>query len=203
MTNKNTIIKYSVIVFSCLAFFYPLFVRVGNTNWEQGDMAAKLFPLFGLAAFALLWLHVVGAGLQWWLKKYVDFEGFVHRTSPLILTLILLHPLLLFITFGFSVKGILLSYGLLYILLAVIGWLLLLTYDIGRAFKAREFFIRHWNKVLILSTIGFFLTFFHSLGIGGDLQHGPLRFVWIFYGVTAFASAFYAYVIKPLSAERN
>jgi hypothetical protein len=194
--NKNAT-KYLLIAFAALSIFYPLWERARHLNWGlDSTLIFNLFPLFGLAAFALLWLHVIGAAFEPWLRKHINFEGFVESTSSLILVLMLLHPLFLLIGTNFSVNNIFLTYGKPYILVGATGLLLLLTYDIGKALREREFFIRHWNKVLFVSTVGFILIFFHSLELGSDLQSGALRIVWIFYGVTAIISATYVYILK-------
>jgi hypothetical protein len=49
---------------------------------------------------------------------------------------------------------------------------------------------------LLISTIGFILTFFHSLEVGHELQSGILRNIWIFYGTTGIMATFYTYGIK-------
>lgn len=189
--------KYIIITLSYLSVLGPVWMGAKDLSWGlNSTLTANLFPLFGLAGFAMLWLHMVGAGLEPWLRKYIDFKKFVNNTSTIILILIVLHPLLLLVSFGFNVSAVFQNYSFLYLLLGIIGWLLLLTYDIGRALKRRDFFVRHWNKILLISTIGFIFTFFHSLGLGTDLQEGPLRVVWIFYGVTAILSTIYTYGIK-------
>lgn len=197
MANQNkTIIKYSLLIFACLAVGYPLWVFFSARNWIfDSHFITNLFPLFGLTAFSLLWLHAISGVFEPWLRKYIDFDRFVQVTSILIFFCIVLHPLLLLIDADFNFGPIFL-YGKLYIWLAIIGWLLLITYDMGKLLKKRyDFFVRNWNNILAISTIGFLLTFFHSLGIGGNLQSGPLRTLWIFYGVTAIIAIIWTYGI--------
>lgn len=194
---NKIIIKCLIIVLACLSVLYPLAVRIGSTHWAlNATLLPKLFPLFGLLAFTILWLHVVGKALESWLRKYVDFDYFVHNTSTLVLICVISHPLLLLINFSFSFSQIFSHYDLIYIWLAIIGWFLLITYDIGRALKRSHFFIRHWNQVLFISTVGFLLIFFHSLGLGSDLQSGPLRTIWLGYGVSGILATIYIYGVK-------
>src|SRR3989344_3737831 len=192
--------RYPIVLFAYLAVLYPISVRLKNASWTADSaLLLNLFPVFGLAAFATLWLHALSGVFEPWLRKNFDFDRFVHNTSMLVLVSIILHPLLLFIYVDFSFDKILLYYGNpLYIRLGVVGWLLLITYDIGKALKKYNFFARNWNKILLISTIGFLLTFFHSVRLGSDLQSGPLRTVWIFYGVTAIFATLYTYGIKRI-----
>ncbi|MSU60475.1 MAG: hypothetical protein EXS52_00980 [Candidatus Staskawiczbacteria bacterium] len=195
--DNNKITKYLILVFGYLAVLYPPWVRIGSLQWGfNSSLIPNLFPLFGLTAFSLLWLHSISGVFEPWLKKYINFDKYVHDTSILILICIIAHPLLLLLSLGFNTSSIYAIYGVKYIWFAIIGWCLLITYDVGKALKKYNFFVKHWNAILTISTIGFLLTFFHSLNLGSDLQSGLLRIVWIFYGTTAILSTIYTYGIK-------
>lgn len=195
------ITKYSIVGFAYLAVLYPLWVRVNALNWNVST-SLDWFPLFGLAAFSILWLHSISGVFEPWLRKYINFDRFVYITSILVLVCIILHPLLLFVYLDFEFDSLLSSSYAMYIRLGVIGWLLLITYDIGKVLKKKyDFFVRNWNNILLISTIGFILTFFHSLYLGSDLQSGALRIIWIFYGVTAILATIYTYGIKRFLAR--
>ena len=99
-------------------------------------------------------------------------------------------------TFDFNIENLFLYFGTKAIWLAIIGWLMLIAYDISKPFLKYEFFKKNWPNILTISTIGFILTFFHSLTIGSDLHSGSLRIIWIFYGTTAIAATIYTYGIK-------
>ena len=195
-------IRFIITLFACLAVLYPLWVRFGSLGWTLGpSILQSIFPALGLIAFAVLWLHVISGAFEPYLRTLFDFDRFVHRTSIIILICLILYPLLLLIDFDFNFSAVF-AYGEKYILLAVIGWLLLITYDIGKALKRYNFFVRHWNAILLISTTGFILTFLHSLALGSDLQAGPLRAVWIFYGATAIPATVYNYGIKRFRQVR-
>lgn len=192
---NKIIIKFFLISFSCLVVLYPLWVKLQSVTWAlNSTLLPNLFPAFGLIAFTLLWLHAISGVFEPWLRKQINFDRFVHVTSLIILVSIILHPLLLIIQMGSGFAQ--LFYGGKFIWLGIIGWLLLITYDIGKALNRYGFFVRHWNKILIVSTLGFLLIFFHSLNLGSDLQSGPLRIIWIFYGITAICATIYTYGIK-------
>ncbi len=194
---NKIIIRYCITIFACLAVLYPLSVNIGNMSWALDlSLIFNLFPLFGLLAFTLLWLHAVSGAFEPWLRKYINFDRFVQNTSILIFISIILHPLLLLIPVGFNFNQVF-TYGEKYIWLAIIGWLLLITYDIAKFLKSKyDFFVKNWTNILIISNIGFLMTFFHSLGVGDDLQSGLLRTVWIFYGLTAIVAIAYTYGIR-------
>ncbi|MBX4189422.1 hypothetical protein KW785_02400 [Candidatus Parcubacteria bacterium] len=184
----HKIIRYSILVLASLAVLVPLWIRARSSH--------TLFPMLGMAAFSLLWLHIVGPAFEPWLSKYVNFERFLQNTSPLILLFMLLHPLLFLFSINFDLHFIVLSLGNFYIELGLVGLLLLLTFDVGKAMRKKDFVAKHWNKILFTSTIGFVLIFFHSVVVGEDLQAGFLRGLWIFYGVSAMLSIIYVYGIK-------
>ncbi len=195
--NPKTI-RYFIIGFAYLAVAYPLWVRFRSLTWvfDFDLLLSNLFPMFGLAAFAILWLHVVSGVFEPWLRENFDFDRFVNNTSFLLFIFIILHPLLLLISLNFSFSNLFLAYGVRSVWLGIIAWLLLITYDIGKAFKKRGFFSSNWNNILIISTVGIILIFFHSLDLGSDLQSGHLRVIWLFYGLTAIIAAIYVYGIK-------
>jgi len=194
--SKKAIIEYGFRIFVSLAIFYPLGIAIADRDWAfNSTILINLFPLFGILAFVLLWLHAICGVFERWLRKYIDFDRFVSMTASTIFVCIILHPLLLLIQLNFNILP-LFTFRPLYIWLAIIGWLLLLTYDIAKPLKKRyQFFSRNWNKILLISNIGFLITFFHSLGLGDDLQSGPLRTVWIFYGITAILAIVWTYGI--------
>jgi len=191
-------VGYFISALAYLAVFYPIFVWYERVDLVFDEtLLLNLSPVLGLAAFSIMWLHVVGGALRGWLEKYFNFERLATNSSIAVLFLIILHPLLFFIGIGLDRIGdTFIYYEPIYIWLAIIGWFVLVGYDVAKRFKNRDFFARHWNSVKFISTLGFFLVFFHSLGLGSDLQAGPLRYVWIFYGITAAAATIYTYGIK-------
>jgi hypothetical protein len=193
---KRFFIKLLITVFAWAAVLYPLWVRLHSMTFTTDP--GNYFPLFGLAAAALLWLHVISGVFEDWLRKYFDFDQYVRFTSLLILLCVILHPLLLILSPSISFMNLLRGDDVWY---GIIGWLLLITYDISKSLKKHDFFSRNWNKILLISNIGFLLTFIHSLNLGSDLQLPPLREIWIFYGVTATLAVIYTYGIKRLALK--
>jgi len=194
---KRKLIRLSVLTFAYLAVLYPLWFRYKNISWsfDIDSILYNLFPGFGLAAFAILWLHAISGVFEPWLRKYFDFDKYVRTTSLIVFFCLILHPLLLLIILGFDFSELLA--GGRYIMFGIVGWILLITYDVGKLLSRKyDFFVRNWHNILLISTIGFLLIFFHSINLGTDLQTGHLRNVWIFYGVTAFLATIHTYIIK-------
>jgi hypothetical protein len=192
---NDKLIKWIIILGASLAVLYPISVRIFNNPWQEGSVIANLFPIFGLLAATLLWLHAMSGAFEEWLKERFDFDFFVHWTSLVIFASIILHPLLLLILIRFDIPG-LFSANPYAISLGFVTLLLLLTYDVGKLLKKREFFSKNWNKILIISNIGFLLSFLHALNIGSSLQSGFMRGLWIFYGITATLAIIYTYGVK-------
>jgi len=200
--RDKILVKSFLVLFSIAAVGYPLWVRWSDTTWAfDSTFLPNLFPFFGLLAFSLLWLHAISGVFEPWLREQINFDRFVRVTSIIILVSIILHPLLLLIMMGSAFTQII--YGGKFVWFGIIGWLLLITYDIGKLLNKRDFFVRHWQKILVISTIGFLLTFFHSLNLGHDLATDPLRSLWIFYGITAIIATIYTYGIKRIIKNKG
>ena len=138
---KNKIIRYTIIALAWIAVLYPLWMRIGSLPWIfNKSLLTNLFPLFGILAFTLLWLHSVAGAFESFLRRYINFDWFVHITASIIFWCILLHPLLLLVSLDFNISNLFFYYGVKFVLLGIIGWLLLLTYDVSKALKKHAFF---------------------------------------------------------------
>lgn len=192
--------KYLIYIFGLSAVIYPVLVWWGRVGPSFGaDVSISLFPLFGLIAISIMWLHVLGGAFRGWLQKYINFEKFVFWSSIIVFFSIIFHPLLLITRIGFENFGLIFEYNEpKYIWFAIAAWFILVGYDIAKKFRNRGLFIKHWNKVKLVSNIGFFFALYHSLGVGSDLQDGPLRYVWIFYGISGICATVYTYGYKRI-----
>jgi len=190
--------KQLVLIGATLAVIVPIFVHIQNVSWSSSSLIVNIFPIFGLLAFTLLWLHAISGAFWEWLCSHFGvetMEEFIGWTALAIFISIVLHPLLLLFLVKFDLPS-LISHSPVPIYLGIFGLLLLLTYDIGKVLKKYKILLNNWNSILIISNIGFILTFFHSLLIGSDLQIGFLRNLWIFYGVSAILAITYTYGVK-------
>lgn len=149
----------------------------------------QLFPLFGLLAFSLMWAHyVVSAIKQRYGWSTPRLRRFFEYTSLVVLIAILLHPGLL--VYQLFLDGAGLPPGSYY---EYVGPVMKLSVILGQvaliiflAFELRRFFSgKPWlNYVLIASDAAILLAYIHALRLGGQLQQGWYRGVWLFYGVS-------------------
>ena len=95
-------VKKLVILIATLAVLIPIVANVRNASWSEGGTLANIFPIFGLLAFTLLWLHSMAGVFEEWLRTQFAFDTFVHWTSLVILASIILHPLILLILVNFD-----------------------------------------------------------------------------------------------------
>lgn len=201
MTNVR-MIRLGIYIFALVVVGYPLAVWYARFDFVFDILLLRqIFPALGLIAVTTMYLHIIGRPFARQLSEYIPFATFERVSSYLVLVTMLLHPLLR--TVYFLLEGLPLIPPPAYQLplgLGALGLLLLLTYDVGKWYGRSDFVSRHWNVIDVLSTLGFYIVWVHALMLGGDLQEGPLRSVWIFYGVTAALASCYTVYQKAWKA---
>lgn len=193
--------KYIKIILSSLMFlavFYPVLVWFKNSNLDlDSTIFRDIFPVFGLLAFSIMWLHIVGGVFKNFFDKYINFQKFVNQTSVIVLIFLILHPTLFLVHLtSKQIISIFTTGQPIYVWLGVISWIIFICYDIAKISKIQKFLNKYWQTIRFISTVPFFLILIHSLELGSDLQKGPLRFLWIFYGITALFATFYTYIFN-------
>lgn len=181
-----------------------VFVWGQGFGWQPDRLSSyRLFPLFGLLAFSLMWGHYVISALR--RQSGIEAEAvkdYFKATSWLVLLFIFLHPGLLVWQlwrdgFGLPPGSYLDNY-----VAAGLGWaaflgtvslLMFLAYELHRWFSSK----RWWRLVEYASDAGMILILIHSLKLGRHLQAGWFRSVWIFYGVTYLVALVYIRLGKP------
>lgn len=177
------------------------FVAWGQgVSWEFSSLSLyQLFPLFGLLAFSLMWAHYVAAAL----RKHSgvskeSLKSFFDLTSILVLVFILLHPGLLAYQlwqdglglppnsyFQFVSSALKIS-----IIAGMISWLAFIAYEFRRKFNKQAW----WRYVQYASDAAMLLIFVHALRLGGNLQSGWFRYIWLLYGISLFVILLYTYI---------
>lgn len=173
--------------------------------WAQGlrgDVDRyDVFPLLGLLAFGLMWMHYVSGSL----KRYLRLDGdetllkrYFHITSLCALALILLHPAMLYTGlfhdgFGLPPASAWQAYGTTAartgLILGSVSLVAFLLFELGRWFRKKSW----WNYIEYASMGAMLLIFVHALLLGGELLPGWFRFFWIFIGWILVMSIIYNY----------
>ncbi len=171
-----------------------------GVSWEVSELSLyQLFPLFGLLAFSLMWAHYVAAAL----RKYSGIDkdslkSYFEITSILVLVFMLLHPGLL--AYQLWQDGLGLPPGSYFqfvssalkisIIAGMISWLAFIAYEFRRKFNKQPW----WRYVQYASDAAMLLIFVHALRLGGNLQSGWFRYVWLVYGISLFVILSYTYI---------
>lgn len=168
----------------------------------------QLFPLLGLLAFSIMWSHYISAALR-------DITGtdkrlfarYFRLTSYAVLILICLHPsLLIYQRFrdGFGLPpGSYESYvapGLGWItLLGTVSLAVFIAFEFHRKFGNRKW----WHYVQDASDPAMLAILYHGLRLGGQLQQGWFRYVWLFYTLTFIAVLVRKYIKRGLYGHQK
>lgn len=170
-------------------------------DWNFERMSAyKLFPLFGLLAFGLMWGHYVVAALRKLLgyPKQVS-KLYFEATSAVVLVCILLHPGLLIIQLWSDGLGLppgsylehYVAPGLKWaVALGSISFLVFLAFELHRWYSEKPW----WRFVQYACDVAMILILIHGFRLGGELQSGWFRAVWAFYAITLLASLGIIYI---------
>lgn len=157
-----------------------------------------LFPIFGLTAFSLMWIHYVSGAL----RRYLDLPADTLRlhfqiTSYLVLLFILIHPTLLETQlyldgFGLPPESLLAAYvsttQRVAILAGVTALVTFLFFELHRFFKAKSW----WKYVEWANISAMLLILWHGFTLGGALREPWFQLVWIFYAVTFVLAVAYS-----------
>lgn len=155
-------------------------------------MAQRLFPLFGLLAFTMVWYQVLLGSNGWWLYRLAPSLLQFHRAhGVLAFCFALLHPLFLMAAFGlttFLQKTFVSDELRIYATIGTIQLTLLTITVLVALLRRTSLLRRHWKKFHILNYAVFILIWIHSWFLGTDVQSTWLRYLWMFFAVTVFVS---------------
>ena len=165
-------------------------------RWHVSFSPIVLFPVLGLSAYSLMWVHYIAGAIRRVLgvEKSV-LKHFYTYTSYVVLALLVLHPLLLIVRlwqkgFGPPPESYLKYVGSSLQLYAVFGTVALiafLAYELHRFYESAHW----WRWVTFAGDAAMLLIFIHGLKLGSNTQMGWYRYVWIFYGVTLVVAIIY------------
>lgn len=171
------------------------------TVWEQSTKPPltiyKLFPIFGLLAFSLMWSHYIVSVIRQYLKidKSVVLLYF-NVTSWIVLIAIALHPSLLIYQLYRDGLGLPPgSYEMVYGWVTLLGtgsWFVFIAYEFRRKFGQKKW----WKYIEYLGDLAMLTIFYHGLHLGTQLHIEWFRWIWYFYGVTLVGALSYIYAKK-------
>lgn len=160
-----------------------------GTKWQFSGLSTyRLFPIFGLLAFSLMWVMAIVRSWRLHLGvKASQTKTYYKSASLAVITLILLHPALLIWQlwrdgFGLPPGSYLQHYVAPSLkwaaVLSTAAFFVFLAYELRRKYRQQA-----WWKYLEHAQAGaMIIIFWHGLQFGSDLQHGWYRWVWYFYG---------------------
>lgn len=175
--------------------------------WHFSNLDSyRLFSLFGLLAFSLMWSHYIASVIRQYFK--IDKQSlhlYFETTSLIVLAAILAHPGLLAWQLWRDGLGLppgselnFVSHDMrVYIIFAFTALLIFLAYEFRRWYHDRSW----WQYIERGTDVAMVLIFLHSLNLGSQLQAGWLRIVWYFYGVTLLGALTYIYYHKFQSQQ--
>lgn len=184
------------------------FVAWGTTyGWKFTPLSPyQLFPLLGLLAFSIMWSHYINGAI----REIMSIDGsalklYFRLTSYAVLALICLHPgILIYQRFrdGFGLPpGSYESY-----VAPGLGWVTLLgsaSFCVFIAYEFRRFFSERtwWHFVTEAGDLAMLAILYHGFRLGGALQRGWFRFVWLFYLIVLVAVLLRKYYYRYAVAQ--
>lgn len=196
---KEKTIVAAAWILSALAGLLAVFVWATSFAWHFSNLSIyQVFPVLGLLAFSIMWSHYL-AGLVRRLTGTAPqaLASYFRLTGYVVLVAICLHPgLLIYQLFrdgmGFP-PGSYERYvapGLGWItLIGTTSLFIFLAYEFKRFFGGRSW----WKFVDYATDLAMLGIFYHGLKLGSQLQSGPFRYVWYFYGLTLVIAIIHKY----------
>ena len=167
-----------------------------------------LFPLFGLLAFSLMWVHyVVGALRRYAGVDKTPLKPYFAATGWAAVIFILLHPSLLILQLWRDGLGLPPASYMNYVgpalkwavSLGTLSFLIFLSFETKRWFNKKGW----WPVIEYANVVAMFAILAHSLALGSNLQAGWLRGLWLFYAASLLVSVGYVYYLEAKVARRE
>lgn len=169
--------------------------------------AFTLFPVLGLTAFSLMWVHyIIGAMRRYYGIPKQNFKQYYEITSAIVLIAILLHPGLLILQLWRSGFGLPPNSYLNYYVAPAARWaaalgsislLVFLAFELRRRFETSNWW-KWLERSQILAMIAIYI---HALRLGGELQVSWYRGVWFVYGITFVSAIIYLQINESKKIE--
>ena len=177
-------------------------------RWQLGGISSyKLFPLFGLLAFSLMWSHYIISAVRQYLNiEKSQLKNYIETTSMGVLAALALHPGLLVWQlwrdgFGLPPSSYLQNYvapTLRWVaVLGSISLFIFFAYELRRIYSDRSW----WKYVVYATDAAMVAIFVHSLNLGSTLKNSWLGTLWYVYAALFAAALGYIYYKKFTSSN--
>lgn len=189
---------------------YIFFVERNGLEFLQGldtsRTAHRLFPLFGLIAYTLIWGQIIiGPHVASWAKLFPKIVR-IHRLQGITAFVVAtLHPLLILVANGltsFVAKDYVSADRVPYVVIGQIQFLLLVITVLVALLRNRPWLTRHWKKIHMANYAIFVFGFIHSWQLGSDIRPTSLRYLWIIFAITGGLSIVLR-VVRALSKPKQ
>jgi hypothetical protein len=156
-------------------------------GWHWPKSGFDFFPLLGLLAFGLMWIHYVTAATNRFFGGAFKLTRYFDWTGRAVLALIILHPGIFIYSLwrsGFGLPpGAYMKYlgksGELAVFMGTAAWLVFILYEFKNKLQKTKF----WPFMVGLNDLAMGLIFLHARTLGTSLQLTWFRNLWTFYGI--------------------
>jgi hypothetical protein len=186
--GKKDLLLYSLVGLNLTAVSLAILAWADQFQWSVSLQAFIIFPLLGLLAFSLMWVHYIAAAVNRLLGKPLDLQSYYEWTGWIVLLLILLHPSILIfklwrVGLGLppeSYASYVGSAGKVAVLAGSTSLIFFLLFESKRWIEHS----RIWPVIVNLSDLAMLLIVYHALTLGGALKYTWFRPVLFFYTAT-------------------
>lgn len=161
-----------------------------------------LFPLLGLLAFSLMWVHYITGAIRRIVGVPKEALAFHFQlTGYLVLISILAHPSLFYLQL--YIDGLGLPYESVYkvytaltdrlaVLAGIIALLTFLSFELYRFFREKAW----WKYVEWANIAAMVLILWHGFTLGGELRQPWFEIIWVVYAITFAMAVTYVEIYK-------
>ncbi len=201
----RSLFKYGLVALWLIVIVTPPFIFLLAHGTEAFANLATAFPFFGLIAFTLIWSQIMLGAFMRPLEQLYPKIFPLHIIQGLTaLIFAFIHPLLLTLVYWPHLLDVFhydfVSPNLVpFVYLGEAGLILLICGVLAGLLRRWPPIQRYWHWLHLVNYLVFFLIFFHSWNVGGDLQTQPvLKGLWIFFFGTVLIGLYYRRIHRPI-----
>jgi len=198
------------ILFCAIVMLIPVYFWLSLISWNLSSVNLYyLFPLLGMLAFSLMWIQTVVGTFDNKFGQIFSLERFYSITGLSVLILFVSHPLLASFAQWRSGSGLLLqslfnlveSDNKIFLILGMTAFTIFILYEFVPRLSKFDIIRKIAPVFQWLSYLGVILVWIHSINLGTHLQTGALKYIWMFYGISAIAMFLYSQVYLRFASK--